>query len=124
MLHLPVLDSHQSMLTRNDHVYSMVITAPVVGKLSRQSLEQIVGTLVGGVLGYLTWLIIDAYQINKDGFLLSLCLSGCSAAMGFFNVVVEESLSDANMTALTFLSVVFGTTESPTGDTCFQTHTA
>ncbi len=35
--------------------------------------------------------------------------------MGFFNVVVEESLSDANMTALTFLSVVFGTTESPTG---------
>ena len=37
--------------------------------------------------------------------------------MGFFNVVVEESLSDANMTALTFLSVVFGTTESPTGIT-------
>jgi len=35
--------------------------------------------------------------------------------MGFFNVVVEESLSDANMTALTFLSVVFGTTDSPTG---------
>ena len=34
---------------------SMVITAPVVGKLSRQSLEQIIGTLVGGVLGYLTW---------------------------------------------------------------------
>lgn len=124
MLHLPLLHSHQSMLTRNGNVYSMVITAPVVGKLSRQSLEQIVGTLVGGVLGYLTWLIIDAYQINKDGFLLSLCLSGCSAAMGFFNVVVEESLSDANMTALTFLSVVFGTTESPTGDACFQTHTA
>ncbi|KAL0033900.1 hypothetical protein WJX77_010072 [Trebouxia sp. C0004] len=93
---------------------SMVITAPVVGKLSRQSLEQIIGTLVGGVLGYLTWLVIDAYKINKDGFLLSLCLSACSAAMGFFNVVVEESLSDANMTALTFLSVVFGTTESPT----------
>ena len=93
----------------------MVITAPVVGKLSRQSLEQIVGTLVGGILGYLTWLIIDAYHISKDGFLLSLCLSLCSAAMGFFNVVIEESLADANMTALTFLSVVFGTTESPTG---------
>ena len=95
----------------------MVITAPVVGKLSRQSLEQIIGTLVGGVLGYLTWLIIDASQINKDGFLLSFCLSACSAVVGFFNVVIEESLSDANMTALTFLSVVFGTTESPTG-TC------
>ena len=95
---------------------SMVITAPVVGKLSRQSLEQIVGTLVGGISGYLTWIIIDAYHINKDGFLLSLCLSFCSAAVGFFNVVVEESLSDANMTALTFLSVVFGTTESPTGE--------
>lgn len=94
---------------------SMVITAPVVGKLSRQSLEQIIGTLVGGIFGYLTWLVIDAYHINKDGFMLSLCLSLCSAAMGFFNVVVEESLSDANMTALTFLSVVFGTTESPTG---------
>ena len=93
----------------------MVITAPVVGKLSQQSLEQIIGTLVGGVLGYMTWLILDACEINKDGFLLSLCLSGCSAAMGFFNVVVEESLSDANMTALTFLSVVFGTTESPAG---------
>lgn len=64
---------------------------------------------------YACRLVIDAYKINKDGFLLSLCLSGCSAAMGFFNVVVEESLSDANMTALTFLSVVFGTTESPTG---------
>lgn len=94
----------------------MVITAPVVGKLSRQSLEQIVGTLVGGVSGYLTWMVIDAYQINKDGFLLSLCLSFSSAAVGFFNVVVEESLSDANMTALTFLSVVFGTTDSSTGD--------
>lgn len=94
----------------------MVITAPVVGKLSRQSLEQIVGTLVGGISGYLTWMVIDAYHINKDGILLSLCLSFCSAAMGFFNVVVEESLSDANMTALTFLSVVFGTTDSPTGD--------
>ncbi|KAL3150857.1 hypothetical protein ABBQ32_000610 [Trebouxia sp. C0010 RCD-2024] len=92
----------------------MVITAPVVGKLSRQSLEQIVGTLVGGVSGYLTWMVIDAYHINRDGFLLSLCLSVCSAAVGFFNVVVEESLSDANMTALTFLSVVFGTTDSPT----------
>ena len=93
----------------------MVITAPVVGKLSRQSLEQIIGTLVGGVLGYLTWLIIDAYHINKDGFLLSFCLSACSAVIGFCNVVIEESLSDANMTALTFLSVVFGTTESPEG---------
>ena len=100
---------------------SMVITAPVVGKLSRQSLEQIVGTLVGGVSGYLTWMIIDAYHINRDGFLLSLCLSSCSAAVGFFTVVVEESLSDANMTALTFLSVVFGTTESPTGDCNFTT---
>lgn len=40
--------------------------------------------------------------------------------MGFFNVVVEESLSDANMTALTFLSVVFGTTESPTGTMLFR----
>ena len=40
--------------------------------------------------------------------------------MGFFNVVVEEALSDANMTALTFLSVVFGTTESPTGTMLFR----
>ena len=93
----------------------MVITAPVVGKLSRQSFEQIVGTLIGGVLGYATWLVIDAFALNKDAFILSTCLSLCSAAMGFFNVVVEESLSDANMTAVTYLSVVFGTAESSTG---------
>ena len=93
----------------------MVITAPVVGKLSRQSFEQIVGTLIGGILGYTTWLVIDAFALNKDAFILSTCLSLCSAAMGFFNVVIEESLSDANMTAVTYLSVVFGTAESSTG---------
>lgn len=93
----------------------MVVTAPVVGKLSRQSFEQIVGTLIGGVLGYATWLAIDACGINRDAFVLSACLSICSAAMGFFNVVIEESLSDANMTAVTYLSVVFGTAESSTG---------
>ena len=93
----------------------MVITAPVVGKLSRQSFEQIIGTLIGGVLGYATWLLIDAFSLNKDAFVLSACLSLSSAVMGFFNVVVEESLSDANMTAVTYLSVVFGTAESSTG---------
>lgn len=120
--HLHIAICLASMLHQFPNVFcacSMVITAPVVGKLSRQSLEQIVGTLVGGISGYLTWMVIDAYQINKDGFLLSLCLSFSSAAVGFFNVVVEESLSDANMTALTFLSVVFGTTDSSTGNcTC------
>lgn len=40
--------------------------------------------------------------------------------MGFFNVVIEESLSDANMTAVTYLSVVFGTAESSTGTHIFS----
>lgn len=48
-------DIQQQVATNMLTSCSMVITAPVVGKLSRQSLEQIIGTLIGGVLGYSTW---------------------------------------------------------------------
>ena len=42
-------------------------------------------------------------------------LSTATAIVGFGNVVVESFLSDANMTALTYLSVVFAASESPSG---------
>ncbi len=47
--------------------------------------------------------------------MLSVFLSTATAIVGFGNVVVESFLSDANMTALTYLSVVFAASESPSG---------
>eukprot|EP00891_Asterochloris_glomerata_P003447 jgi/Astpho2/3447/Aster-x0164 len=100
---------------------SMVITAPVVGKLSQQSLEQIVGTLVGGALGLATWEVISIVGLHQQkGLLLSVFLSTATAIVGFGNVVVESFLSDANMTALTYLSVVFAASESPSATSSGQ----
>ena len=69
-----------------------------------------------GALGLATWEVISIMGLHQQkGLLLSVFLSTATAIVGFGNVVVESFLSDANMTALTYLSVVFAASESPSG---------
>jgi len=72
----------------------MVITAPVVGKLSRQSLEQIIGTLVGGVLGYLTWYL--AFHLIAHGSFSDVLVDSCRYCCLSINLPLPSSMRVLN----------------------------
>lgn len=108
----------------------MVVTVPVLGKVTQVSFERTLGTVIGtsqqthtqrqhtstgGVLGFATYEMGERmWNSATDGWVLSLLSAsfayGCVMASNYFKLDVSAKLS-----AITFLLVTFGGDDSENG---------
>ncbi|KAK9806935.1 hypothetical protein WJX72_007993 [[Myrmecia] bisecta] len=89
-------------------ITAVVVSAPVIGKVAQTGFERILGTIIGGWLGYGTFMVGRLFWNETfDGLVLSVAAFLVAAS----HVVIGYKLSLENSTklyALTFLLVTFG----------------
>ncbi|KAK9809523.1 hypothetical protein WJX73_008638 [Symbiochloris irregularis] len=96
-------------------ITSVVVTLPVIGKVAQTGVERMAGTIVGGWLGYGTYVLGRKFWDEfSDGVILSLA----AAAVAATGVLVGKRFkldNSAKLFTLTFLLVTFGSSDLNSG---------
>ena len=89
-----------------------VINAPVLGKVAQTGVERIIGTITGGICGYVVFRVgSNFWGPVSDGILLSISTMLVAAT----SVIIAYKLSldnSAKLFALTFCLVTFGSSST------------
>ncbi|CAL5227833.1 g10862 [Coccomyxa viridis] len=100
-------------------ITSLTISAPVIGKVAQTGAERILGTFVGGSLGFLTYIVGRTFwtpDTRSDGVTLSLA----ATLVAYSSVVLGKKLNlaySAKLYGIAFLIVTFGAVDEETTGT-------